>query len=154
MIAALLGWLAIHATPFEPVATVYTAANVARCESSARYDDGAAVLATAMTRARTWKRPLLTVLRQRYQFATSCPWSPRTWSWRHVQLGIEAASGTLRAPEWTRLAFMYCGAFETACLASRGPIVGRLAHTFHRLPGRTAAFGGAKSTPSGVAPGG
>jgi hypothetical protein len=136
LIAALLGWLAIHATPFEPVATVYTAANVARCESSARYDDGAAVLATAMTRARTWKRPLLAVLRQRYQFATSCPWSPRTWSWRHVHLGIEAASGTLRAPEWTRRAFHYCNAEPAeTCANRRGEFVGQVVHSFYAWGG-------------------
>jgi len=134
LIAALLGWLALQ-VPFDPIATAYTAANVARCESSARYDDGAAVLATAMTRARTWKRPLLTVLRQPYQFATACPWWPRTWSWRHAQLGIEAAAGTLTAPEWTRESVQYCGPTEAQCRASRGRVVGVIVHSFHAWGG-------------------
>ena len=127
MIALLVAALASIAP-----ATAYTAASVARCESSARFDDGAAVLATAMTRARVLRRPLLSVLRQPWQFATSCPTWPRTWSWRHAQLGIAATVGTLKAPAWARSAFFYCSREPAeTCANRRGPLVGRVAHSFY-----------------------
>jgi hypothetical protein len=127
MIALLVAALASIAP-----ATAYTAASVARCESSARFDDGAAVLATALTRARVLRRPLLSVLRQPWQFATGCPAWPRSWSWRHAAMGMQATVGGLTAPVWARAAWFYCGR-ESAerCHNRRGPLVGRVVHSFY-----------------------
>lgn len=108
------------------------AADVARCESGHRFDDGAAVLQVALNRARAWRRPLISVLRQPHQFASGCPWAPRTWSVRHLRLGFAAAMGTLRAPAWASMAFEYLGPSDRAGLAAtRGPVVGAIVHTFH-----------------------
>lgn len=116
------------------VQTVYVAADVARCESSARYDDGAVVLQTAANRARKWRRPLLSILLQRAQFAHGCPERPRTWSPRHLVLGIEAATGNLRVPTWARDAMLYCGPSDTpaACQDLRRDPVGRVVHVYYR----------------------
>lgn len=112
--------------------TAFVAANVARCESSARYDDGAAVLQTAVNRARAWRRSLLDVLTQPRQFAWRCPVWPRTPSMQHVRMGLAAAMGTLQAPAWASAAFEYLGPADSPALAStRGPVVGRIVHTFH-----------------------
>ena len=113
-------------------ATVWVAANVARCESSYRLDDGAAVLQTAINRARAWRRPLLSVMTQPFQFSWRCGLWPRTPSLGHVRLGLAAAMGTLQAPAWAAQAFEYLGPSDRAGLAAtRGPVVGRLLHTFH-----------------------
>ena len=113
-------------------ATVFVAANVARCESSARYDDGAVVLQTALNRARAWRRSLLGVLVQPRQFSWRCPVWPRTPALEHARLGLAAALGTLHAPPWARGAFEYLGPSDDPALAStRGAVVGRLLHTFH-----------------------
>lgn len=126
--------------------TVFVAANVARCESSARYDDGAAVLQTALNRAKAWRRSLLSVLTQRRQFAWDCPVWPRTPALQHLRMGVAAALGTLRAPEWAAGSFEYLGPSDRAELtATRGPEVGRLVHTFHGP--RAPAAGVAKLAP-------
>jgi len=138
MMAVLLAWMLRGPTLFVAEVQVSTvlAASVARCESSARYDDGAAVLATALNRARLLRRSLASVLVQPWQFAWSCPASPRTWSWRHVQLGLDAALGTLRAPAWAWKALMYCGPSDSRdrCHDRREAhfeIVGEIVHTFY-----------------------
>ena len=133
MIAAVLAVLlrAQFAWVELPV-TALVAANVARCESSARLDDGAAVLQVALNRARAWRRSLLDVLMQPRQFAWRCPVWPRTPSMRHLRMGIAAARGTLQAPAWASSAFEYLGPSDRPELvATRGPVVGRLVHTFH-----------------------
>ncbi len=113
-------------------ATVWVASNIARCESSYRLDDGAAVLQTAINRARAWRRPLLTVMTQPWQFSWRCGLWPRTPSLGHLRLGVAAALGTLQAPEWASEAFEYLGPSDRASLvATRGPVVGRIVHTFH-----------------------
>lgn len=112
--------------------TVIVAADVARCESSARLDDGAVVLQVALNRARAWRRPLLDVMTQPWQFARGCPVWPRMPSVGHLRLGVAAALGTLRVPAWARGAFEYLGPSDRGGLAStRGPVVGRIVHTFH-----------------------
>lgn len=125
ILRAQLAWAEI------PV-TALVAANVARCESSARFDDGAAVLQTALNRARAWRRSLLDVLTQPGQFAWRCPLWPRSLDARHLRMGIAAARGTLQAPAWASGAFEYLGPSDRPALtATRGPAVGRLVHTFH-----------------------
>lgn len=133
MIAALLAvFLRSQLAWADLPATAFVAANVARCESSARYDDGAAVLQTAVNRARAWRRSLLDVLTQPRQFAWRCPVWPRTPAVQHVRMGLAAALGTLQAPEWAGQAFEYLGPSDSPALAAtRGPIVGRIVHTFH-----------------------
>lgn len=115
-------------------ATVLTAAQVARCESSASYRDGAVVLQTAVNRSRVWRRPLLVTLTQANQFATNCPLTPRTPSWRHLALGIAAVNDQLGVPEWAAAALWYCrsepqGTCERRCPGGC-PAVGEVVHTF------------------------
>ena len=133
MIAAVLAVLlrAQLAWAEMPV-TALVAANVARCESSARFDDGAAVLQVALNRAKSWRRSLLDVLTQSRQFAWQCPVWPRTPSMRHLRMGIAAVRGTLQAPAWALSAVEYLGPSDRPELvATRGPVVGRILHTFH-----------------------
>ena len=105
--------------------TLYLAASVARCESSAAYADGAAVLQVARNRG-----PLLGLLAPR-QFAWACPARPRSWSPRHVVLGLQAMAGTLDAPAWARRAWFYCSKSDlAACVARGGEQVGAVVHRF------------------------
>lgn len=114
------------------ILTILISADVARCESGPRFDDGAVVLQTAVNRARLWGRPLLDVLRQPRQFARGCAWSPRTWSLRHVRLGIDAALWRLDAPPWAFKAVEYLGPSDSPELtATRGPLLGCIVHCFH-----------------------
>ena len=109
-------------------------ADVARCESSARYDDGAVVLRVALNRARDWRRPLWRVLTQPRQFAHFCPLQARPFSWRHVQLGWAMARGTLQAPAWSLEARFYCGPSDTQerCHKRRYGAAGAIVHVFYR----------------------
>lgn len=113
--------------------TAIIAADVARCESGWRFDDGAVVLQVASNRAREWRRSLLSVLTQRAQFARACPAFPRAWSMRHLALGIEAAAGTLRAPAWAGRVKFYCGPSDRPafCQDLRLRPAGRVVHTFY-----------------------
>lgn len=112
------------------VVTAFTAADVARCESSARLDDAAVVLQVARNRAREWRRPLLRVLTQPNQFARGCPSSIRTWSWRHLWLGLRAASMDV-GPTWSMRALFYCGPSDgQSCWSRRAGPVGRVVHTY------------------------
>lgn len=105
---------------------IYLAASVARCESSARYDDGAVVLQTLRNRG-----GLLEALRP-HQFAVACPATLRTWSPRHVVLALQAAAGTLPVPDWARRAWHYTGRADRPgmCQRWRAEVVGRVVHTF------------------------
>jgi hypothetical protein len=106
--------------------TLYLAASTARCESSAAYADGAAVLQVARNRG-----PLLGLLAPR-QFAWSCPPTPRSWSPRHILLALQAMAGVLDVPPWARRAWHYTGRADRPgqCQRWRGQVVGALAHTF------------------------
>ena len=114
------------------VATALVAADVARCESGHRFDDGAAVLEVARTRARLWRRPLLSVLLQPWQHRHGCPTRPRTWHWRHLELGARAVTGQLQAPAFTRVALHYVGDYDVPdqCERWRAVPVGRVVHTY------------------------
>lgn len=113
--------------------TLYLAASTARCESSAHYADGAAVLQVARNRG-----PLLASLLRPHQFAVLCPASPRVWSPRHVVLGLQAMAGTLPVPEWARRAWHYTGHADRPGMCARwgARVVGRLTHTFCAASGR------------------
>lgn len=112
-------------------ATATTAADVARCESSRRFDDGAAVLQVAANRARRRGSSLIEELTRPGQFARGCPPAPRTWSPRHLVLGFQAALGRLDAPAWATRAVFYCsGRDRPACVARGSEPVGRIVHEF------------------------
>lgn len=107
-------------------ALIYLGASVARCESSADYRDGAAVLQVLRNRG-----GLVEALRP-HQFAVSCPATVRTWSPRHVVLALQAAAGTLPVPSWARDAWHYTGRADRPgmCERWRAKVVGKVAHTF------------------------
>ena len=112
--------------------TILTAADVARCESSHAFSDGAAVLQVGINRARRSGRSLLYELTRPRQFARGCPTAPRTWHPRHLVLGWQAATDSLDVPAWARRALHYCGRHDTTrCTERRGDVVGTLIHSFH-----------------------
>lgn len=112
-------------------ATATTAADVARCESSQRFDDGAVVLQVGRNRARLRRTSLLVELTRPGQFALGCPTQPRTLSPRHLALGFQAALGRLDVPAWADGAFFYCsGRDMPACVARGSAQVGERAHRF------------------------
>lgn len=112
--------------------TILTAADVARCESSHAWADGAAVLQVARNRARRSGRPPLHELTRPAQFARGCPAAPRTWHPRHLVLGWQAVTGTLVVPAWARRALHYTGPHDRAgmCARWRVVLVGRVVHVF------------------------
>jgi len=113
-------------------ATVFTAADVARCESSHAWADGAAVLQVGLNRARRSGRTLLHELTRPAQFARGCPAAPRTWHPRHLVLGWQAVAGTLAVPAWARRAMHYTGPADRAGMCQRWRVVpaGKLVHVF------------------------
>lgn len=113
-------------------ATILTAADVARCESSHAFDDGAAVLQVARNRAARSGRSLLAELTRPHQFARGCPAAPRTWHPRHLLLGWQAAVGTLDVPAWARRALHYTGPADRAGMCQRWRMVPgpSIRHTF------------------------
>ncbi len=121
-----LAWLAVT------FATVFTAADVARCESSNAFADGAAVLQVAVNRARRSGRSLLEELTRPHQFARGCPTAPRTWHPRHLVLGLQAVTDSLDVPVWASRALHYTGPRDAAGMCQRWRVreVGRLAHSF------------------------
>lgn len=114
--------------------TILIAADVARCESGARFDDAAVVLEVARGRARDSGRSLLSVLVERHQFALGCPVTPREWRVRHLVTGVRAVLGIGEAPAWASEARFYCGPSDRAdrCHERRKGRVGAVVHTFFR----------------------
>lgn len=112
--------------------TILTAADVARCESSHAFADGAAVLQVGLNRARRSGRTLLEELTRPRQFARGCPTAPRTWHPRHLVLGLQAATDSLDVPGWARRALHYTGPSDRAGMCQRwGMLSGpAIKHTF------------------------
>ena len=112
--------------------SAFLAADIARCESSADFPDGAAVLQVVRNRTLRSGRSMLAEMLVPSQFASGCPTSPRSWSERHVILGLQAAAGTLKAPGWARRALHYTGRYDPPgmCARWRMHVIGRIAHTF------------------------
>ncbi len=112
--------------------TILTAADVARCESSHAFRDGAAVLQVGLNRARRSGRTLLEELTRPRQFARGCPTAPRTWHPRHMLLGLQAATDSLDVPAWARRALHYTGPSDRAGMCARWRVVpvGAIRHVF------------------------
>ena len=111
-------------------ATVWVAANVAR-RGSARLDDGAGVLQTAINRARLLAPPaalqMTPAARRSRALRASGP------ARRPLATSVPACCGHgTQAPAWAAQAFEYLGPSDRAGpVATRGPVVGRIVHTFH-----------------------
>lgn len=115
------------------------AADTACAEASQDYEEGELVLAVAHNRAVAFDLPLWRVLVEPRQFAHGCP--PWRMTWRHYALGVRAALGWLRRPEWlTPDVHWFCAPHvESRWRApgrwsSRMVVAGRGLHLFWRMP--------------------
>ena len=119
----LLAWL---------MTTAYTAADIARCESSHAWNDAAVVLQVVRNRAARTGRTLLEEMWAPRQFARGCPTESRPWHPRHLLLAWQAMTNTLPVPEWARRARHYTGPNDRQMMCPRWRVqpLGTIVHTF------------------------
>ena len=105
-------------------------ADIARCESSRDFRDGAAVVEVALGH---FRRGGFDALTRPGAFALGCPLEPRRPALEHLVLGVRGVLGLGKAPRWAKEARFFCAprARPGRCHERRVGALGRLTHTFY-----------------------
>ena len=105
-------------------------ADIARCESSRDFRDGAAEVDE---RHLDDRRGGFAALTRPGAFAIGCPLEPRRPAFEHLVLGLRGVLGIGKAPRWAKEARFFCAprARPGRCHERRAGALGRLTHTFY-----------------------